>query len=121
MINTLRFIAIAACLATNIGISTQVSAVQTQPGNTSDKVQEAAGNAARLVGAARYCKVDDDLIEEFITNAEAYITTLAKDDYEKVFGRLEFKNIYAASRVKEPPEGCKKAEKDFADTMRSFR
>lgn len=65
-----------------------------------------ARDAATIAGGARFCKADDDMIEEFIAKADANIAFRAKDDYEKVLARLEFKNVMAATSARAPKEGC---------------
>ncbi len=65
-----------------------------------------ARDSAILAGGGRFCKFDPDEVEEFISKAEARLSLLAKDEYEKVLARLEFKNNLDAFSVKEPSGGC---------------
>lgn len=82
-------------------------------------VMQAAHEGAKLAGAARFCNVDSDLIDEFISTTHARIAMLAKDTYEKIAGRLEFKNLLDASSVKAPEEGCDLLSKNFAALVRN--
>jgi hypothetical protein len=80
-----------------------------------------ARDAATIAGGARYCKADDELIEEYMAKADAQIAFRAKDDYEKVLARLEFKNVLAAMSAREPQEGCKAFVPKFAETVKKAR
>lgn len=80
----------------------------------------AARSLATTAGSAKYCKIRDDIVEQYISNAYARLALLSKDDYEKVLARLEFKNLLAATSVREPKNGCKAFEKQFLDYMRQL-
>ncbi len=71
-----------------------------------DRLLALARDSAIIAGGARYCRYDPDEIENFTARAEARISSLAKDEYEKILARLEFKNILDAYTVKEPQGGC---------------
>lgn len=87
--------------------------------NSNTAVMQAAHDGAKLAGAARFCNVDSDLVDEFISTTHARIAMLAKDTYEKIAGRLEFKNLLDASSVKAPEEGCDLISKNFVALVRS--
>ena len=63
--------------------STGASAEQTDP-------NVLAQTSARIAGSARYCKMEDDLIEEYITKVQAKLAYLSEDTYEKVLTKIEF-------------------------------
>lgn len=72
-----------------------------------DRLLAMARESAIVAGGARFCKFDPDEIEEFTAKAEARLSAFAKDEYEKILARLEFKNILDAYTVKEPQGGCR--------------
>lgn len=65
-----------------------------------------ARDSAIIAGGAKYCKLDPELIEDFIARTEARLSVLAKDEYEKVLARLEFKNILDTYTVRAPDQKC---------------
>ncbi|WP_374764961.1 hypothetical protein [Yunchengibacter salinarum] len=65
-----------------------------------------ARKSARIAGSARYCGLEPELIEEYIVNTEARIKSRARDNVDRVLLGIEFKNILAASSIREPTEGC---------------
>ena len=71
-----------------------------------DRLMALARESAIIAGGARFCKFDPDDIENFTARAEARLSSFAKDEYEKILARLEFKNILDAYTVKEPQGGC---------------
>lgn len=80
-----------------------------------------ARDSAVVAGGGRYCKFDPDEVEELIARSEARLSLLARDDYEKVLARLEFKNILDAFSVREPDGGCDDFKAVFDQALRSFR
>lgn len=72
-----------------------------------DRLLALARESAVIAGGARFCKFDPDDIEDFTAKAEARLSSFAKDEYEKILARLEFKNILDAYTVKEPQGGCR--------------
>ena len=80
----------------------------------------AARSLATTAGSAKYCKIRDDMAEQYISNAYARLNLLSNDDYEKVLARLEFKNLLAATSVREPEIGCEAFEQQFLDYMRKL-
>ncbi|MFC4349853.1 hypothetical protein ACFO5Q_18535 [Kordiimonas lipolytica] len=80
-----------------------------------------ARSSAKVAGSAQYCKADEDMIDEFIAKAEARLAILSKDDYEKVLGKLEFKNVLAGAAAREPEEGCDAFVTNFEDMVRRAR
>lgn len=79
-----------------------------------------ARNAATIAGGARYCELDEDDIDEFITKVDAEIAYRSRDNYQKVLARLEFKNVLTAARAKEPEQGCKTLERTFSEALKKM-
>ncbi|TNE65222.1 MAG: hypothetical protein EP335_05900 [Alphaproteobacteria bacterium] len=86
-----------------------------------DTMMAVAREAATYAGAARFCAVDEDLVDEFIAKAEARLRMMAKDDYERVLGQVEFKNIMTAASAKEPTGGCDAFIPRFEDAVKKAR
>jgi hypothetical protein len=82
---------------------------------------QTARKHAALAGGARFCKLDKDDIEEFISKADARLALLARDDYQKVLGRLEFKNLLAATSARAPDNGCAQLKIRFDTILRESR
>jgi len=80
-----------------------------------------ARDTAMVAGGARYCELDPDDIEEFISKADSKMTLMARDDYQKILARVEFKNILASASAKEPEDGCESLKRAFSDALRSTR
>ncbi len=80
-----------------------------------------ARDSAVIAGGGRYCKFDPDEVEALIARSEARLSLLARDDYEKVLARLEFKNILDAYSAKEPEGGCDNFQAVFEQAKRSLR
>ena len=85
------------------------------------RIMELAKTTATIAGGARFCRFDPDDIEEFISKADARIVLLARDDYQKILGRLEFKNILAATSARAPASGCEKLAIQFDTILRESR
>ncbi len=105
--------------------STPLLAAQQQPkGNQSPQERallEVARKTAVFAGNAKFCKLDSDDIEDFINKAQARLALMARDDYQKILGRLEFKNILIASGTREPEGGCDKFKIQFDTVLRENR
>jgi len=91
---------------------------QTAKDQREARILATAKQSAVLAGGARFCNVDDEMVEEFISLTDARIAVLAHDDYEKVLGRLEFKNIFSAYSAKMPEGGCEALLSSFNKVMR---
>lgn len=83
------------------------------------KIVSVARQAALLAGGARFCRIDDETIDEFIGLTDARLAVLARDDYEKVMGKLEFKNMLTAHSAKMPEGGCEALISKFNAVMRN--
>lgn len=86
-----------------------------------DRLLQLARDSAIVAGGGRYCKFDPDEVEEFIAKAEARLSVLARDDYEKVLARLEFKNILDAYSVRAPSSSCAEFRAIFDQARRNIR
>jgi len=119
------FVKIASFLLLLASLSQDIHALQEQPSGGQSaqekKLLQVARQSALIAGGARYCKLDTDDIEEFIGKTDARIVLLARDDYQKILGRLEFKNILAAASAKAPDMGCDKLGQQLAEMLRSSR
>lgn len=80
-----------------------------------------ARDSAIVAGGGRYCKFDPDDIEAFAARAEARLSVMARDDYEKVLARLEFKNMLDAFSAREPEGGCENFKAVFDQALRNIR
>ncbi|MEX0298470.1 MAG: hypothetical protein AB3N28_05330 [Kordiimonas sp.] len=83
------------------------------------RIIDTARQSAQLAGGARFCRVDNETIDEFIGLTDARIAVLARDDYEKVLGKLEFKNMLTAHSAKMPKGGCETLIARFNAVMRN--
>jgi hypothetical protein len=86
-----------------------------------DDIIQVAHDSARMAGNARFCKADEELVDEYIGRAEGKIAAMAKDDYEKVLASVEFKNIMTAMSAKAPEGGCEAFLPLFEQTVKSER
>lgn len=117
--NTSRFILnTAMCLGLALSAATFPASAQSAKEKREASILESARQSALLAGGARFCKVDPETIDEFIGLAEARIAVLARDDYEKVLGKLEFKNVLTAFSAKRPEAGCESLIASFNAVMR---
>lgn len=108
MRDTMRFLAhtsIQALLMTG-AIGSAVLFSSNTVAAQEDRLLALARESAIVAGGARFCKYDPDDIEDFTAKAEAKLSAFAKDEYEKILARLEFKNLLDAYSVKEPQGGC---------------
>lgn len=85
-----------------------------------ENIMVVARSGAGLAGAARYCVLDEDMVDEFITKTEGRIAALARDEFEKVVARLEFKNLLAATSATAPREGCDTFASRFSSIARAL-
>lgn len=83
------------------------------------RIIETARQSAQLAGGARFCRVDPETIDAFIGYTDARLAVLARDDYEKVLGKLEFKNLLTAYSAKKPEGGCEALISNFNAIMRN--
>lgn len=88
---------------------------------SAEDIIQFAHDAARIAGNARYCKADEELVDEYIGRAEGNIASLAKDEYEKVLASVEFKNIMTAMSAKAPEGGCEAFLPRFEQVVKSER
>lgn len=88
--------------------------------NVSQDVETAskyAKQAALVAGAARNCKFDKDLIDEYISLAQARIASLAADKEENVLARMDFTNTLVVASIKAPDQGCKDFNQKFLTAL----
>eukprot|EP00657_Telonema_sp_P-1_P008540 TRINITY_DN29911_c0_g1_i1.p2 TRINITY_DN29911_c0_g1~~TRINITY_DN29911_c0_g1_i1.p2 ORF type:complete len:115 (-),score=10.88 TRINITY_DN29911_c0_g1_i1:43-387(-) len=82
---------------------------------------QVARDTARIAGGARFCKADEELVDEFIGKGEGKIAALAKDEYDKVSAAIEFKNLLTALSVKAPEGGCDEFLPKFEKAVKTDR
>ena len=88
-----------------------VPALRAAPESPVDKTENTALNqyvyqVGRMAGAARFCQVEEQQMEEFLSITEGRINTLAQNNYERILGKIDFKNYMAAAAGKAPEKGC---------------
>ncbi len=111
---------ITSLLTVTIAATAAVNA-QSASKKQEDTILNYARNNGVVAGGAKYCKVADDLLEEYIAKTNAQIAFLARDDYQKVLGRLEFKNTMTAATVKKPKTSCDDIIERFKTILRESR
>ena len=65
-----------------------------------------AREMGEIAGGATFCKMDPEVIENFILQALARIASEAHDDVDQVVSRITFNNTLDTSAIKEPKGGC---------------
>jgi len=103
------------------GIALHAVAVTPAANAQEDRLLALARDSAIVAGGARFCKYDPDEIEDFTAKAEARLSSFAKDEYEKILARLEFKNFLDAFTVKEPKGGCSNFRAVFDRSRRNVQ
>ena len=84
---------------------------------TTSEAVKFAGSGGRTAGAAYYCKMDEEALDEFIGMAHGRMSNLAADKVDKVVAQLEFSNNFSAWSSRPPPDGC---EAFIAELTREF-
>ena len=104
------------CCALLIGQT--ASAQQINPSepieDSKSRAQVWAVETGEVAGAANFCKIDPELIESYITRAQARIASEAHDEVELVVARISFSNTMNTSSISEPAEGCEDFDERFA-------
>ena len=117
--NRLGTLLIGALLTAIVSLANPVE-VSAQD-KTADEIMNLARSSAVLAGAARYCKADPEKVEEYISKSEGRLTALARDEYEKVLTRLEFKNNLTAASALPPKLDCDTVLVQFDEALRDFQ
>lgn len=81
--------------------------------DTTSEAVKFAGAGGKVAGGAYYCKVDEDVLDEFIGMTHGRISTLSIDKVDKIVAQLEFSNNFSAWSAREPIEGCTTFLEDF--------
>lgn len=118
MIISRSLLFLLACSSLVVSVVQPVYA-QTAKDKREAEIISVARQSALLAGGARFCRIDDETIEEFIGLTDARLAVLARDDYEKVMGKLEFKNMLTAHSAKMPDGGCETLIARFNAVMRN--
>jgi hypothetical protein len=74
---------------------------------TESRALQWAEDTAKVAGAAAFCALDSDTVEEYISRAQAKIAATANDKVDRVVARIEFGNVYNVASSQEPLGGCK--------------
>ena len=75
-----------------------------------------------LAGAAEYCHVEPDRLDDFIARAHARLATMARKDPLAVAGaRVEFNAFAALGRAEGPQEGCAAFHETFKAAHRALQ
>lgn len=93
----------------------------TAPAVAEESALQVARDTAHIAGGARFCKADEELVDEFIGKSEGRIAALAKDEYDKISAAIEFKNLLAALSVKAPEGGCDEFLPKFEKAVKADR
>lgn len=85
-----------------------------QQKNLPKETDEAQGRAniwaietGEVAGAAVFCEIEKDILENYITRAQAKIATESHSDVDLVVARITFTNTMNTTSIKAPAEGCK--------------
>ncbi|MFC3050749.1 hypothetical protein [Kordiimonas pumila] len=121
MFNTPRRTLLTCCFIAGL-VATPAMLAEAQENNTTNNaLVDFAHQSGTMAGGAQFCMAEEDTLEEYIGAVEARIALLAKDDYEKIFGRLEFKNTFAVSSATEPSSGCEQHMRAFSSIIKDIQ
>jgi len=95
-------------------LSLAVADAQEAPKVERTRAEQWAEDTAKIAGAATYCKLDQEEIENYINRAHAKIAANAKDEVDLVIARVHFSNIFSRASSIEPEEGCESFTAYFA-------
>ncbi len=93
----------AFALAAGQGIAQEVVK---EAERTESRALQWAVDTAKVAGAAAYCALDTDTVEEYIALAQGKIAATANDKVDRVVARIEFGNVYNVASSQEPTGGC---------------
>lgn len=65
-----------------------------------------ASDTAKVAGSASFCAMDVDVVEDYISRAQAKIAAIANDKIDRVVARIEFGNVYNVASSQVPVGGC---------------
>ncbi|RMF74739.1 MAG: hypothetical protein D6740_01950 [Alphaproteobacteria bacterium] len=75
-----------------------------------------------LAGAAEYCRVEPDRLDDFIARAHARLATMARKDPLAIAGaRVEFNAFAALGRAEGPEQGCPAFLESFKAAHRALQ
>lgn len=67
-----------------------------------------AQETGKLAGGASFCKVDPDILDDYISRAHAKIASTAADEQDLIVSRVEFNNVKTRESIEIPSVGCEK-------------
>ena len=93
-----------------MAIAMSMAAAQPDAAKRDDEARSPASifatETGRIAGNAEFCEIDPELVEEFLSIAEARIIALASDDVDLAVSRFEFSNSQSRAAITEPDGGC---------------
>lgn len=104
MIRAVQIIALTAFALAASQLSAQETVKEAE--KTESRALQWAEDTAKVAGAAAYCALDADTVEEYIGLAQAKIAAIANDKVDRVVARIEFGNVYNVASSQEPTGGC---------------
>ncbi len=79
-----------------------------------------AARTGAIAGAATFCKLEADLVENYIDRAQALIASQTDDDVGLVVARIGFTSSFNISSSKEPAGGCPRFAKEFPALVKAI-
>lgn len=79
-----------------------------------------ATDTGRVAGGATFCAMDVEVVEEYISIAQAKIAATANDNVDRVVARIEFGNIFNVASSQEPLGGCENFAQLFPQEARKL-
>lgn len=76
------------------------------PGQTASRALLWATDSGKVAGAASFCALDTDVVEDYISRAQVKIAAIANDKVDRVVARIEFGNVFNVASSQEPTGGC---------------
>lgn len=87
---------------------------------TGSRALQWAADTGKVAGGATYCAMDTNVIEEYISIAQAKIAATANDNVDRVVARIEFGNIFNVASSQEPLGGCENFAELFPQELRKL-
>lgn len=78
------------------------------------RAKQWATDTAMVAGGAKFCELDPEILEIYITSAQAKIASVATDDVDLVVAKVEFSHVFSVAVSRAPLGGCANFGKLFA-------
>ena len=111
---------IAFALAASPVYGQEVAKEAEVAGKTQSRALQWAADTGKVAGAATFCAMDTDVVEEYISIAQAKIAATANDNVDRVVARIEFGNIFNVASSQEPLGGCENFAQLFPQEARKL-